>query len=138
MRIILIIVIYSSGEPMLISLYLRWLLLLENPRIELQHSKQVHLITRSLGVGTINIVTPPVYLWTSCVCVPQEMWINVTAFGLPILLTSQQRERESEGGKKPIEKRLGIKYFQASIEQVGKSSDIYSNFARTLNSYFFI
>ena len=56
------------------------------------------------------------------------MGIDVTAFGLPILL----RERARGWGKKPLEKRLGIGYFMTSIEQVGQNSDIYPQFARAL------
>ena len=47
------------------------------------------------------------------------MGIDNTAFGLPILLTSYQREIEREGGKKPPRKEMGYRVFP-DVNRIGR------------------
>ena len=61
----------------------------------------------------------------SCVQCPRKMGIDVTAFGLPILLTSQQREREKEGGKKLPRKGMGCRVFP-DVDRTGRSKAVTS------------
>ena len=53
------------------------------------------------------------------------MGIDVTAFGLPILLKSEKREREMEGEKKPPRKEMGYKLFP-DVNRTGRPKPVTS------------
>ena len=53
------------------------------------------------------------------------MGIDVTAFGLPFLLTSYARERKRERGKKPPRKELGYRIFP-DVNRIGRPKAITS------------
>ena len=78
--------------------------------------QQVCHIRRFVALGLLSVYSQ---IKENCRCVlcPGKMGIDVTALGLTILLTSQQRGREREGERNPIKKRSGIGYFLMSIKQ---------------------
>ena len=55
----------------------------------------------------------------SCVQCPRKMGINVTSFGLPILLTSLQMEREREGERNLLRKEMGYRVF-FDVNRIGR------------------